>query len=231
MKAKPNTISKRGRKNTDSKRANANKLRVIENAKRILNNITICNIFVPEDKKDGWGNSAVFDSKKLIKVTPALAWNLDNIRVKWEVTCGVFCRTQKGEHYIQYYTIEADRECYPSDVSEQAQKICAWLFYNAVKMEKLAPFWLAIPRTIDNHDVDLNLAYKTAHLHKVFNRIGTNFEIDCNIPFVDYHQGSWFDIPFNWNKTKLMEVPLEEALNLTLETVQTKYGTTIKSTT
>lgn len=230
MKAKPSTLSSRGRKNTATKRANANKLRVIENVRRIINNITICNIFIPEDKKDGWGNSAVFDRKNLIKVTPALAWNLDNIRVKWEVTCGVFCRTQQGEHYIQYYTIEADRECYSTDVSEQAQKICAWLFNNAVKMEKLAPFWLAIPRTIEDHVVDLNLAYKTAHLHKVFNRLGTNFEIDCNLPYVDYHQGDWFNIPFNWDKTKSVEVPLDEALNLTLKTLETEYGTEITTT-
>lgn len=230
MKAKPSTLSSRDRKNTATKRANANKLRVIENAKRILNNITICNIFVPEDKKDGWGNSAVFDGNKPIKVTPALAWNLDNIRVKWEVTCGVFCRTQQGEHYIQYFTMEADRECYSTDVSEQAQKICAWLFNNAVKLEKLAPFWLAIPRTIEDHVVDLNLAYKTAHLHKVFNRLGTNFEIDCNLPYVDYHQGDWFNIPFNWDKTKSVEVPLDEALNLTLKTLETEYGTKITTT-
>lgn len=230
MKAKPSTLSSRDRKNTATKRANANKLRVIENAKRILNNITICNIFVPEDKKDGWGNSAVFDGNKPIKVTHALAWNLDNIRVKWEVTCGVFCRTQQGEHYIQYFTMEADRECYSTDVSEQAQKICAWLFNNAVKLEKLAPFWLAIPRTIEDHVVDLNLAYKTAHLHKVFNRLGTNFEIDCNLPYVDYHQGDWFNIPFNWDKTKSVEVPLDEALNLTLKTLETEYGTKITTT-
>lgn len=230
MRMKTKTLSKKGRKNTDNKRASANKLRVIENAKRVLNNITICSIFVPEDAADGWGNSAVFEGKRRIKVSPALTWNLDNIRVKWEVTCGVFCRTQQKEHYIRYYTIEADRECYSSDVAEQAQKVCAWLFFNAPKMEKLAPFWLAVPRTIDNHVVDLNLAFKTAHLHKIFNRLGTNFEIDCNMPFVDYHQEDWFNIPVNWDKTTEADVPLEEALGLTLEKVKTEYGTEIRTT-
>lgn len=97
-------------------------------------------------------------------------------------------------------------------------------------MEKLAPFWLAIPRTIEDHVVDLNLAYKTAHLHKVFNRLGTNFEINCNLPYVDYHKGAWFNIPFNWDKTKSVEVPLDEALNLTLKTLETEYGTEITTT-
>lgn len=226
---KQSTISKRNRKQTNSKQANQHKLRVIENAKRILNNITICNIFVPNDKENGWGNSAVFEKNHMIKVSPALAWNLDNIRVKWEVTCGVFCRSQNGEHYAEYYTIEADRECLSIDVADQAQKICFWLFENAIKMEKLCPFWLAIPKSIENHDVDLTLAIKTAHRHQVFNRIGTNFEHNCNIPFKDYHSGNWFNIPFNWNKFREADVDLNEALSIKLNYKETKDGTIVST--
>lgn len=225
MTFKPNTLGKR--KPSNSKKANQHKLRVIRNAQAIMDNITICNIFVPEDKENGWGNSAVYQKDKQIKVPPSLAWHLDNIRVKWEVTCGIFNRTQSGEHYFKYFTFQATQECHSFDVAEQAQKVCAYLFKNAVIMEKLCPFWLAVPRTNDQKDVNLNLAIRTAHTHKVFNRIGTNFEHNCNIPFKDFHQGDWFDIPINWEKTGWIDIDLNEALSLEINVEETKDGNVI----
>lgn len=222
---KPKTLGKR--KNTNSKKANQNKLRAIENAKRILDDITICNIYVPKDNsaEKGWDNSCVFSKDKPIKVSQSLAWHLDNIRVKWEVTCGVFCRTQQGKHYMEYFTFEASKECYSFDVSDQAQQVCYWLFMNAIKMEKLCPFWLAVPRTTDK-DIDLTLALKTAHKNQVFNRIGTNFELNCNLPYVDYHTEGWFDIPMDWDKVRHIDVDLEEALSIQLQYKENLDGTT-----
>lgn len=220
---KPQTLSKTDRKNTNKLKASKNKLRVIKNAKHVLDGITICNFFVPEDTTNGWGNSLVFNGTHPIKVSSSLAWHLENIRVKWEVTCGVLHRDQQGKHFLEYVTIQADRECYSNDVSEQTQKICAWLFKHAYNLTKICPFWLAVPRSSDK-PVDLTLVYRTAHHHKILNRMGTNFEINCNLPIVDYHSGAWFDIPKDWDKTKELDFDMEKLLSITLITAQTENG-------
>lgn len=226
---KPSTISKRGRSKTSNAKAGKLKLKVIENAKRVLNTITICNIFVPTDTKNGWGNTSVFENGRMIKVNSALSWNLDNIRVKWEVTCGIFCRSQNGKHYIQYATIEAVHECLPEQISTISQRICAWMFENGNKLEKLCPFWLAVPRSYESNPVDLTLAIQTAHRHLVFNRIGTNFEHNCNVPYKDFHDGHWFDIPMDWDKFKEVDIPLDEIKKLELKYKETEDGIQITS--
>lgn len=222
---KPNTVSKRNRTKTNKKKASAHKLRVIQNVKNILNSITICNIFIPDD--DEGGNSLVFHGACPIKVSPSLSWNLENICAHWELTCGVFYRDQQGKHFIEYVTIQSIRETLANEISIHAQKVCAWLFHNGHKMTKLCPFWLAVPRS-NNKNVDLTLAYRTAHAHKVFNRLGTNFEINCNLPIVDYHQGAWFDIPKDWEKTKEIDINLEEILKINLVEKQTENGTEVE---
>lgn len=221
-----NQTRKNGKASGKTKRQNQHKLRVINNVKNILDRITISNIFVPQDKENGWGNSAVYQNGKPIRVTPTLAWHLDNIRAKWEVMCGLFCRNQQGEHYIQYYVFQADRECLNTDIADQAQQICAYLFHNGSKLQKLAPFFLASPRTNEDREIDIMLAIHTAHIHKVFNRLATNFEINCNMPFKDYHSGNWFEIPINYDKFEFVDVPLEEALQIRLKYMENQDGTT-----
>lgn len=204
---------------------NKNKLRVIRTSQQLMSRITVCNIHAPSpddvDKKY-WCSSAVYEHKRPIKVSQSLAWALDNIRTHWEVTCGVFCRNQQGIHYMQYCSIQAVKPCVSSDLSDLAVKMCKALFDQAPKLHKLTPFWIAIPKTENTKDTDLSFAIMTAHRYKTFNAIGTNFEISANMPFVDYHTGSWGDIPFDLSKTEYIDLDPEEVMKIELDTVEVK---------
>lgn len=177
-----------------SKKHNQHKLRVIRNAQRILNRISICHIYAPsQDNKEC---HLVFDKNTPVKVTPSLAWHLQNLRVHWEILAGVFCRDQSGKNYALYTLFQAERECISVEISTLAENACKRIFNDAIKMHRLCPFWIAIPRSDDKNDLAdrLILLVKTAHYFKVFNRIATEFEINVNMPFKDHHNGDWFNV-------------------------------------
>nr|DAT03631.1 MAG TPA: hypothetical protein [Caudoviricetes sp.] len=217
---KPQTL---GKHSSNSRKKARTKLRAIKTSQSLLNKITICNIYVPEEAHKGWGNSSVFEGDRFIKVSQSLAWAIDNIRVKWDILCGVFLRDQKGVHFIHHETFRASEECVSSAVSEYAQKLCAYMYYKAPRLQRLVPFWLAVPRS-DNKDIDINLAIRAAHRHKVFNRVGTMFEINCNIPEEDFHTGDWFDIPMDYSKFVETEYSIEEAMAQEYDIVETDDG-------
>lgn len=179
---------------------NRHKLRVIKNAQARLNKISICRIYAPKGEEDK--TALLFEGKNPIRMDQSLKWSLDNIRVRWDIMVGVLCRNQQGKNYAIYSSFQAVEECLSDRISDLAVNACQQLFEKAIKMQRLCPFWIAVPRSNDKEDTAtlmVNLV-KTAHYFKVFNRIGTEFEINCNIPFVDYHTGKeWFDIMLDFD--------------------------------
>ncbi len=183
---------------------------MIENAKKVLNSISICCSYSSDKDK----NALVFQGGDPVRTNQTLAESLDTIRCKWDITCGVFCRDQKGKHWAMYCNFRfKDEVTGTSEVlTEITVDVCKQMFDIAPKLERLCPFWIGTPRS--NQGVnDLNLAIKTAHFFKVFNEIGTTFEINCNAPVVDYHTNkAWYDLAkdFRWEE---VELDLSEYLN------------------
>lgn len=193
------------RRKANSKKANAHKLRVIENAKKVLNGISICCSYSADEKQK---HVLIFQGGNPVKTSATLSESLDVLRCKWDVTCGVFCRNQKGKHYALYCNFRfKDEVTGTSEILRQITvDVCYQMFYEiAPKLERLCPFWIGTPRSNQGEN-DLNLAIKTAHFFKVFNELGTDFEINCNMPVIDYHKGKqWYDLAldFRWEEVEL----------------------------
>ncbi|QLB22627.1 hypothetical protein A6B44_05165 [Pasteurella skyensis] len=68
------------------------------NAKKVLNSISICCSYSSDEDK----NALVFQGGDPVRTSQTLAESLDTIRCKWDITCGVFCRDQKGKHWAMY---------------------------------------------------------------------------------------------------------------------------------
>lgn len=160
------------------------KIRAIRNTKLIMSNHTITLVMANKDNEC----STVYYKNRLAKVSPQLAWHFENTRCHWNIICGVICRDQQGKHYIEYVSFGSVHECTIDTLSELAFEACKKLFDQAIKMHKLCPFYMARP----HQDIDPLLILNTIKSYKVLNLIGTNFEFDCNLPFVDYHT------PENW---------------------------------
>lgn len=180
---------------SDNRQRNKHKLFVIQQAQKCLNKITICNIYSDNITK----NSIVFEDSKPITVDKALAWNMNNIRTHWELICGVLCRNQQGKHYALYTGFRAIQECFSENISQLTIDVCEQLFDQSPNLHKLCPFWLAMPKTGDSTEINIDCLFQTIHHFEVFNKIGTNFEINVNMPFVDYHKGkTWQDLALNF---------------------------------
>lgn len=179
---------------------NKNKLRIIKNVQSQMNKVSICRIYAPKGEEER--TSLIFENKTPIRMEPALQWTLENIRFRWDIMVGVFCRDQKGKNYAIYSTFQATEECYPANITNLTINACQQLFEKAPKMHKLCPFWIAVPRSNEEDktsDLMINVI-QTAHYYKVFNRLGSEFELNCNLPYVDYHTGKqWFDIMLDFN--------------------------------
>lgn len=174
-------------KHTNGLKANKNKLRAIKNTQAIMSNYTITLCMATKDNEC----SAVYYKDKPTKVSPQLAWHFENTRCKWEIVCGVICRNQQGKHYIEYVVFGSTEECTINDLSELAFDVCKNMFDKAIKMHKLCPFYMARPQ----EEVNILLILDTIKKHNVLNLIGTNFEIDCNILFKDYHTvDNWIEV-------------------------------------
>lgn len=183
-------------KHSNGKSKNQNKLRVIRNTQQIMSNYTIS--LVMADGKDQC--SQVYYKNKPTKISPQIAWHFENTRCKWEIVCGIINRNQQGEHYIDYVIFGSKEECTINDLSELAFDVCKQMFEEAPKLHKLCPFYLARP----NAEVNISLVLQTIHKYEVLNRIGTNFEFNCNLPFVDYHK-DWINTldKFKFNYVEL----------------------------
>lgn len=186
-----------------NKKANQKKLRAIKNSQAIMKNYTITLVMCNKENQC----SAVYYKGKPTKVSPQLAWHFENTRIRWNILCGVICRNQQQEHYINYVYFGSLEECDVNALSELAYNYCKTLFDKALYMHKLCPFYLASP-----DEIDPLLILDTIKKYKALNIIGTNFEFDCNMPQVDFHTTE------NWIKVletiKFNQINLEE-LNAT----------------
>lgn len=169
-----------------NKKANQAKLRAIKTTQAIMSNYTITLVMCSDNNEC----SATFYKGKPTKITPQLAWHFKNTRCKWEILCGVLCRDQQGKHYIEFVCFGSKEKCIVDDLSDIAIDVCKELFKQAPRLHKLCPFYMASPNS-----VDLNIIMQTVNQYKVLNLIGTNFEIDCNMPVVDYHTpDKWIEV-------------------------------------
>lgn len=174
-------------KHTNGLKANKNKLRAIKNTQAIMSNYTITLCMADKNNEC----SVVYYKDKPAKVSPQLAWHFENTRCNWEIVCGVICRNQQGKHYIEYVIFGSKDECTINDLSELAFDVCKDMFNKANKLHKLCPFYMARPQ----EEIDIALILNTIKTYKILNLIGTNFEIDCNMPYVDYHtDDNWLEV-------------------------------------
>lgn len=164
---------------------NQAKLRAIRNTQDIMSNYTIT--LVMADSKDQC--SEVYYKNRPTTVSKQLAWHFENTRCKWDIVCGVLNRDQKGKHIIEFVSFGSKQECSSNDLYDLTVQICQEMFEKANKLTKLCPFYMARPQK----EVDLLLILDTIHTYKIFNLIGTNFELDCNVPFTDYHK-DWLKV-------------------------------------
>lgn len=186
---------------------NKHKLRVIENSKRALEKLALYKIFLPSQM--GGPNSAVlFEGEHPIKPHQSTIWALDNIRTRWFIIAGTFCRDQSGKHYATYTEFQAEREYKFSDISFKAKTASYWMFEQAPNLHRLVPYWIAIP-VIDEFKFKpfhLNNLLYLNHFFKGFNRIASNFELNVNKKFVDYHKDkNWFEVLVDWKYKELEE--------------------------
>lgn len=201
-------IPQLGKHKSNTLRTNKNKLRTIQESKRLLNDYAT--VLVYSNAKNQ--HSLVFHKGEPTKVSAGVAWHFDNTRVHWDIVCGCFCRDQKGKHYANYVNFEAVTECTSADISVWTLEACKKLFDESHNLHKLCPFFIAVPRSNKEH-TDLTLALKTAHHYKVFNLIGSNFEHNVNKPFVDYHtEEKWKEVldTFEWKYWSLNIEPITE---------------------
>lgn len=169
-----------------SKKANQAKLRAIKNTQAIMANYTITLVMCDDNSEC----SGVYYKGRPAKTSQQLAWHFKNTRCKWEILCGVLCRDQQGNHYIEFVCFGSKEECIVDDLSEISVEVCKELFKQAPRLHKLCPFYMASPKSIDP-----NIIMRTVNQYKVLNLIGTNFEIDCNMPVIDYHTSSkWYEV-------------------------------------
>lgn len=184
---------------------NAHKLRVLQRAKFSLNHFSICNTYSSQE-----ANTILFMNGKPTNLTEKLGFALENVRTKWSVTIGVFCRNQQGKRYAIYTEIQAKKECTSEQLAGVVKALEVQMMEHAPKMEKLCPFWLATPRS-NNKPNDLNIAIKTAVRFNVFNELITLFEKAVNKP-TEQKNLHWYDIAkdFEW---QFVDVDLEEYYN------------------
>lgn len=182
----------------NTKKVNAQKARVIKRVQQLIENVSVCHIY------NNVNMTAIFEKGKQVRMGNALFYHLCELRHKWDITVGVFFRTQKGKHGAYYCNLKSE-ECKIDELTKIVNGSCMQMFDDAPKLTKLAPFYIATPRRTDRYN-DLNIAIKAAHNFKIFNDLGTSFEIKCNAPVVDYHTGAeWFDIAsdFEWKEIDL----------------------------
>ena len=49
------------------------------------------------------------------------------------------------------------------------------------------------------------------------------------MPYKDFHDGHWFDIPMDWDKFKEVDIPLDEIKEMELKYKETEDGIQITS--
>ena len=180
-------------------KANRSKLRMIRAAQAELNNLSIVHSYHTAKDK----NTSLYSHGKPINMARSIQFALENIRTKWDISVGVFCRTGR-KHYALFTEIRASQECLSNDLSDLVQELCGQFYDEAPKDEKLCPFWVATPRSNDGVN-NLELALKTAHRFKIFDELATNYEIEHKVEPVDYHKGDYNDIAatFEWKHVDL----------------------------
>lgn len=183
---------------TNNKKRNAYKLRVIKNAQTILNDFSIVHTYHSKTGK----NAVLYSRNNQVNLTQSIAQALETIRCKWDVTCGVLCRNKQNNHYALFSDVRAEKECISEDLGNIVQDICSQMFDEAPEDEKLCPFWIATPRS-NNGVNNLELVLKTAFKFNIFNELGTNYEINNNLPVIDFSDYNKVTTDFKWECVKL----------------------------
>lgn len=184
-------------------KANRSKLRMIKGAQAELNNLSIVHTYHSSKNK----NASLYSHGKPINMARSIQFALENIRTKWDISVGVFCRTGRS-HYALFTEIRASQECLSNDLGNLVQDLCSEIYDTAPKNDRLCPFWVATPRSNDGVN-NLELALKTAHRFKVFDQLATNYEIENEIAPINYHDRDYDELSqdFKW---KHIELEIEE---------------------
>lgn len=197
------------------KKHSRHKMRVIQQTLSIMSRLSVCKVYAPQD--NGKPIALVFEKNQPIKLTESISWAMGEVRADWHIITGVICRNQQGQHYSLFTEFSSEKECTLDQIATKAQSSGLIIFNNnAPNLEKLVPFWLAIPSKKGSPDnfrnYHLDNVRKTLQLGKVLDRIATNFELNVNLKRSSYHSGEWLDIDLDW---RFVDIELDEIDKMT----------------
>lgn len=194
-------------KHADKKAHNRYKLRMIRNAQSILNKISICHIYTPCGDNQSECD-LVFQGTDPVKPTSSLNQAFNSIRTNWEAIIGVLCRDQSGQNYVRYSIFQVQRECVAADINQLLFNACKQIYSNAIKMHRICPFWIAMPKKFNTEESDITkqkeILLKTLSYFKVISSVPSEFEYNVNkAPPSRESDQYWFNIDLRMDEVDI----------------------------
>lgn len=170
-------------KHADKKAHNRYKLRMIRNAQSILNKISICHIYTPCGENQSECD-LTFQGTEPIKMTSSLTQAFNTVRTNWEAIVGVLCRDQDGQNYVRYSIFQVQKECVAANINQLLFNACQQIYSNAIKMYRICPFWIAMPKKFSTDESDITkqseILLKTLSYFRVISSVPSEFEYNVN---------------------------------------------------